>query len=154
MLNKILIILFLFVASVSTQAATTNIIGATNSITLTIDPAVETNIVSYDVSQVWNTTNLIIKNFTNTLFFTFTNLVPSQSYTFSAQAINSFGARSDWSEGLYVLTKPSIPTNLRAITNALQSSISPNGPWLTVTDHVITVNTSSSNLFYRGKLTF
>lgn len=127
------------------------------SITVVWDPPTSTNvIVGYRVFYR-TSTNLAYGPFqiTSGLQHTITNLVAGTNYFIVVAAVDSSGLQSVYSEQVESTTPtpnvPNPPTNLRVITNSLQSSLSTDGPWMTVASSIYDVPTNESK-FYRTRL--
>lgn len=146
-MKTICILILLFCAVLSDAA----------SITVAWDPPTSTNvIVGYRVFYR-TSTNIAYGPFqiTGGLQHTITNLAAGTNYFIVVAAVDSSGLQSVYSEQVESTTPtpnvPNPPTNLRVITNSLQSSLSTDGPWMTVASSTYDVPTNETK-FYRTRL--
>lgn len=132
------------------------------SVTLAWDASISTNVVGYRV--YYRTTNEAVYTtyrITSGLELQVTNLSAGMQYRFVVTAIGLVGTNlvesvystevESTTPSLPPLPKPDPPTNIRVITNSLQSSLSVDGPWMTVAQLLYLVPTNDTR-FYRARM--
>lgn len=143
-MKTILTILPLLLAAISAGAAPT--------VSLAWEPSPDADVVKYRLycgpSTGTYSFSRDLGNVTNTVF---TNMVAGGHYWFVVTAINAGGAESDPSNEIDLAVPVSPPRNLR-ITQSLQASASPAGPWREVGTLQSLLAAEDAAQFYRVKL--